>query len=134
MHRLLRMGVVSIFLLVVSGCNEETNRQMTQERVIQFSQPSLAGIADQAQPKALAAYDHAKRFVSDGDVDSSAFDLMKPDVSHWCPPQAVYFDWLVSFPNSKAGSEAGSALSIAVLNDGKCWIWQAVANAAHTPH
>lgn len=132
MLNLLRIGVASIFLLAVVGCNDETAREMVAERVIQFGQPSLVGISEQTQPDALAAYEHAKRFVSDGGVDTSSFDLIKPNVSHWCPPQAVYHDWLVSFPNAKAGSKVENALSIAVLNDGKCWVWQPDVAVAST--
>ena len=136
MQCLLRIGVVSSFLLAAVGCNDETTRETVEERVIQFGQPVLAGISEQTQPEAMAAYDHAKRFVSDDRVDTSLFDLMNPGISHWCPPQPVYHDWLVHFPGKKSGVEADSVLSIAVLNDGECWIHRpgnAVESAEETP-
>lgn len=132
MKSLLWSGVVSTLLLAAVGCNDETTRETGQERVIQFGQPSLDGISEETQPEALAAYEQAKRFVSEGGVDASSFDLMIPSISHWCPPQAVYHDWLVSFPNAKAGSKVESRLSIAVLNDGKCWVWQPDVAVAST--
>ncbi len=131
MLNLRRIGVTSIFLLIAVGCAGEADRGTTRERVLQFGQPSLAGISDQVQPEASAAYEHAKRFVSEGG-DASSFDLMNPSVSHWCPPQAVYHDWLVSFPGVEERSEVGNALAIAVLNDGKCWVWQSDAAMAGT--
>ncbi|MBL6706363.1 MAG: hypothetical protein ISQ06_09640 [Planctomycetaceae bacterium] len=132
MLNLRRIGVTSIFLLTAVGCADEADRGATRERVFQFGQPSLAGISDQTQPEASAAYEHAKRFVSEAGVDAASFDLMNPSVSHWCPPQAVYHDWLVSFPGVVGRSEVGNALAIAVLNDGKCWVWQPDAAMAST--
>ncbi len=129
MLNLRRIGVTSIFLLTAVGCADEADRGATRERAFQFGQPSLAGISDQTQPEASAAY---KRFISKGGVDASSFDLMNPSVSHWCPPQAVYHDWLVSFPGVEERSEVGNALAIAVLNDGKCWVWQSDAAMAGT--
>jgi hypothetical protein len=121
--QLQRICVIATVLVTAVGCADEAPPTTIQERVISFGQPSLTHVADDAKPEALNAYRNVKRFVSDGSVDFSSFDLMKPEISHWCPPQDEYHDWLVSFPITNSDSEATGRLSIAVLNDGQCWVW-----------
>ena len=123
MTQVQRICVIATVLVTAVGCADEASRTTTQERVISFGQPSLSHVADSAKPEALTAYGNVKRFVSDGSVDFSSFDLMRPEISHWCPPQDEYYDWLVSFPTTNPDSEATSPLSIAVLNDVQCWVW-----------
>ena len=123
MNQLLQICVMAAVLVTAGGCADEAPRTTTQERVISFGQPSVAHIGEDTQAEALTAYGNAIRFISDEGFDVSSFDLMKPGISHWCPPQVEYHDWLVSFPRANPDADATSPLSIAVLNDGQCWVW-----------
>ena len=124
MRTVLLTWVLVTSLIAASGCGNETARNAPTEDGIRFGHPSVGHIVEHVQPEALAAFSHAKRFILDGKVDTSELDLMKPEVFHWCPPQSVYHDWLVSFPRKHGTSWEDKALLVAVLNDGTCWVWQ----------
>ena len=124
MRTLLLTWMLVTCLIAASGCGNETARNAPNEDGIRFGHPSVAHVVEHVHPEALAAFAQAKRFILDGKVDTSELDLTKPEVSHWCPPQPVYYDWLVSFPRKHETSWEDKALLVAVLNDGTCWIWQ----------
>jgi len=115
--------IAAAILTAFAGCNDKTADKTTKKPAIGFGAPSLSGLAEHAKPEALSAFENAKRFVSNGSIDVSPFDLTKPSISHWCPPQPEYHDWLIRFPVKDSASGDANGLCIAVLNDGKCWVW-----------
>ena len=133
MRYLLRICSITACLIAAAGCDSNTPRETSYEPTMQFGNPSITHIAKQAQPEALAAFEHAKRFVTEGRVNTSELDILNPEVSHWCPPQSVYFDWLVSFPRKLSTSPGGSYFPVAVLKDGTCWVWQPPSEDVNMP-
>jgi len=129
MRNRIRTCTVAAFLIATTGCGNETAREAPTEVATRFGRPSLAHIAEHTQPEALAAFEQAKRFLLDSNVDTSELDLFNPELSHWCPPQAVYYDWLVNFPPRHPTSWLDKAFRVAVLNDGTCWVWQPPSTA-----
>ena len=119
-----RSWILVTCLIATSGCGNKTEHNAPTDAAIRFGRPSVAHVVDHARPEALAAFEHAKRFISEGDVDTSELDLMNPVVSHWCPPLPVYYDWLVHFLRKHPTSWKDKVFPVAVLDDGTCWVWQ----------
>ena len=123
MREMRSLLIAAALQIAFAGCNNRTADTTTNKPVIEFGTPSLLGLAEHAKPEALSAFENAKRFVSGGSVDAFPYDLMKPSISHWCPPQPEYHDWLVRFLVKDSSPGDASDLYIAVLNGGKCWVW-----------
>jgi hypothetical protein len=80
--------MLMVAVMLFAGCNKSPPATQTSR----FGTPSLGGISDFAQPEALAAFEHAKRFITTNGVDMATMDLSRPSIIHFCPPQAVVYD------------------------------------------
>ncbi len=104
-------------VLMLTACRKTETRQI--------GSPSLAGISEQARPEAEAAFQHAKRFISTAAVDTAKLDLSKPQIFHRPgspPPLDHGYDWSVQFSWATPSQKPPYGISIAVKNDGTCWI------------
>ena len=116
-----------IFVLAVglAGCGKTKPHSTDEQHVAspeRIGVPSLAGISEHAHAEAMAAFEHAKRFITTGRIDTVQLDLSKPMVFHRPGSWPVDYDWSVSFSWKVPSPKPPYGKSIAVRNDGKCWL------------
>ena len=101
--------------LILTACRDHST--------LQIGTPSFAGVSEPFRPEAIAAFQHAKRFISTASVDTAKVDLLQPMIFHRPgspPPLDHGYDWAVQFKWKTPRSNAPYGIVIAVKNDGTC--------------
>jgi len=94
------------------------------DKVEEPAEGRLADIPKHVRPEAEVALKHAGRFISTAAVDTARLDLSKPLIyqPRWAMAVDRAYDWSVLFVWATPSPKPPYGISIAVRNDGTCWI------------
>jgi len=122
-----KVAFIFVLTAVFVACSKNTVPTTSEPRSIsprQLGIPSLAGISEHARGEAMAAFEHAKQFISTSGVDAAKFKVSKSEILIFHRPGSwpVDYDWSVQFSWDIPSIKSSEKINIAVKNNGTCWL------------